>query len=176
MNEEWKDIAGFPGYQISNYGRIRTKGKVTSNARYARRVWKARIMRQKLRANDGYLQINLWNEEGAKTFLVHRLVADAFLDDPGEAMTVNHKDGNKQNNNISNLEWMTLADNIRHGMDNGLYHAMKPCTLVIGDEIKTFRSQSAASRFLGKTSGYIYNAIKRGNMIYDSKGRKVVVA
>lgn len=76
-------------------------------------------------------------------------------------MTVNHKDGNRLNNNVDNLEWLSLADNIRHGFENNLYKQNKT-TLESEDtgEIYTFRSQTEAGAFLGRNRGYITGLVK----------------
>ena len=70
----------------------------------------------------GY-RVDLWKDGKPKTFLVARLVATTFLEDLIDTdMTVNHKDGNRLNNNIENLEWLSRADNIRYGFQNGQYY------------------------------------------------------
>lgn len=63
---------------------------------------------------DGYPKVRLWNGEKYKNFFVHRLVAAAFIPNPMNKPQVNHKDGNKTNNNVSNLEWVTQSENMRH--------------------------------------------------------------
>lgn len=69
---------------------------------------------------NGYIQVNTWNNNKQKTFLVHRLVASAFIPNQDNLPEVNHIDGNKQNNNVTNLEWCTRSENIKHGINNGL--------------------------------------------------------
>ena len=125
--EQWRDIPGYEGlYQASTDGRIRTaKGKTTASSRFPVRVWKQRIMKFKYqtRKSGGKkdARVCLWKEGKEKTFLVARLVALAWCDGYEDGLTVNHKDGDPLNNHPENLEWISLADNIRHGFKTGLY-------------------------------------------------------
>lgn len=74
----------------------------------------------------GYLKISLTNSSGARpTYLLHRLVAMAFIPNPENKREVNHKDGNKANNHVSNLEWATPSENIKHALENGLIKVAK---------------------------------------------------
>jgi hypothetical protein len=100
--ELFKDIKGYEGkYQVTSWGRVYSIG---------RRKFLATEETKK-----GYLRITLKNENGmAKHFKVHRLVAKAFIQNPHNKPQVNHKDGNKQNNSISNLEWVTDLENKDH--------------------------------------------------------------
>lgn len=130
-SEVWKDIPGYEGlYQASTLGRIRTcEGKTTSSARFEKRVWKQRIMKQKLTKNGkGRIdaRVCLWKEGTEKTWLVARLIALTWCEGYAEGLTVNHKDGDPLNNIPSNLEWITRAANIQHGRKTGLYKNWKP--------------------------------------------------
>jgi len=78
---------------------------------------------QKIRS--GYKRVTLYNGAGYKRFLVHRLVAESFLPKQDGQTVVNHKDGNKENNKTSNLEWVTPSQNARHAIDNNLYKRSK---------------------------------------------------
>ena len=124
MDILWKDIPGFEGiYQASNTGSIRTKpGKVTSNKRYARREWKTRVLKVKYpqrRRKDA--RVTLWKDGKESDHLVSRLVAMTWVDGYAPGLTVNHIDGNPENNAIENLEWLSLADNVRKGFETGLF-------------------------------------------------------
>lgn len=170
--EEWKDIPGYEGlYEASNLGRIRTNAnKVTSSARFPVRHWKQRIMKQKYqkRRSNGKknARVCLWKDGKEKTFLVSRLIAMAWCDGYAEGLTVNHIDGNPENNNASNLEWVTMSDNIRKGFEDGLFSTTKPCIMVMEDGTELhFRSLAAASRYLGMNNGYISNAMKKKHRI-----------
>lgn len=97
-NEIWKDIEGYEGlYQVSNLGRVK-------------RVRSGRIRTQKI-AKNGYCQVNLSKNNQVNFYLVHRLVANAFIPNPNNLPQVNHKDENKTNNHIENLEWCTQSYN-----------------------------------------------------------------
>ena len=102
MMEIWKDIEGFIGrYQVSSWGRVR-------NAETGK-VLKPYLNKK------GYLKVGLCNGERVpKKFRVNRLVAKAFIANPYDLPQVNHKDGNKENNSYTNLEWATNALNAKH--------------------------------------------------------------
>ena len=171
MNEEWKDIPGYEGlYEASTLGRIRTNAnKVTSNAKYPVRHWKQRIMKQKYQprcTGKKDARVCLWKDGKEKTFLVARLIALTWCEGYAEGMTVNHIDGNPNNNRADNLEWVSLADNIRHGYKTGLYNnCMKPVTVEVNGEKLSFPSIAAASRCLGKSKFYIKSLVSTGRSL-----------
>lgn len=122
--------------------------------------------------NSGYYQVNIKNNYKQKTFLVHRVVACTFIPNPENLLEVNHKDGNKQNNNVSNLEWVSRSTNIKHGIDNGLipksmvgrvgikHWRSKPIIMISQDnEIREFESAGDAQRKTGYSAKTIYDAI-----------------
>ena len=119
MEEIWKDIPGYEGvYQVSNLGQVKSLQMWSSvQRRYCQRE---KIMKQ-YQSTTGYFQINLKTEGTRKLGLVHRLVAQAFIPNPDNKPQVNHKDGNKRNNSVSNLEWVTNAENMDHARANGLH-------------------------------------------------------
>lgn len=94
----------------------------------------------------GYYQCNLKDSNGKKYYKrVHRLVANTFIPNPNNLPQVNHKDGNKLNNNINNLEWCTNSDNTQHGYDNKLYRYKSRCHAINvytkkGDFLRTYKS------------------------------------
>ena len=101
--EVWKRIKEFEDYEVSNYGNIRNGQKVF-----------------KRKKNKYYIQIVLYMGGRKKRHLLHRLVAEYFLDNPQNKKTVNHKDGNKHNNHVDNLEWSTHKEQINHADELGL--------------------------------------------------------
>jgi hypothetical protein len=103
MEEIWKPIDQFPNYNVSNLGNI--KNIITNKL-------------LKIICKDGYCNISLVNDETKKSFKVHRLVALAFIENPENKSDVNHKDKNKINNQVSNLEWMTRKENNIHRCKN----------------------------------------------------------
>lgn len=180
MNEEiWKDIKGYQGYQVSNLGRVRTYNKITNNKRYNIRKWKDRILhlkpstssRANIKQGMGY-RVSLWKDGKCKDFLVARLVATTFLEDLIDTnMTVNHKDGNRLNNKVENLEWLSKADNIRYGFKNGQYKQDKTI-LYNENEYYEFRSKSIASQFLQRNKGYISTCYKNNRKATSKNGIK----
>ena len=132
---EWRTINTNLGYEISDEGQVRNKktGKILKG----------------IPDKDGYLRVHLYNP--IKNFYVHRLVAQAFLDSPKENQTeVHHKDGNRQNNNINNLEWVTPAENTRHAVNTGLMLPTKERAVVQfdldGNKIAKYVSMREAAR------------------------------
>ena len=106
--EELKQIdAPFDAYYVSNLGNVYSKKSGS-------------LIKLKARSNKkGYLLVNLVNRKISKNFRVHRLVATYFIGYPREDMQVNHLDHNKQNNNLTNLEWVGGQANIEYAMTNG---------------------------------------------------------
>ena len=121
VGEIWKDIKGYENYQISNYGRIKSKTRITKvgikNVKEALRKDKV-LKPQKL--TKGYLGVRLYQNTTGKTFKIHRLVANAFIPNPNNLLQVNHIDGNKSNNSADNLEWCTNEENMKHSYKIGL--------------------------------------------------------
>ena len=109
MREEWKNIAD-GNYQISNLGRIKSVERYTTNGRAVHE----RIL--KTRVNDrGYEYTNIQFNGNRKAIKIHREVAKAFIDNPNGYLEVNHKDENKTNNRVDNLEWCDRSYNVNYG-------------------------------------------------------------
>lgn len=173
-NEIWKDIPRYEGYQASNLGRIRTHNKITYTKLHGERHWKDRILKFKGKNPKIGYRVDLWKDGIAITCLVHRLVATTFLEDLIETkMTVNHKNGNRLDNRVENLEWLSLKDNIKYGFENEQFPQInislkKKST----SEIFNFRSNALASSFLKRNHSYIHHCIKNNRKIYDSNGNE----
>lgn len=102
MIEMWKDVQGFEGlYEVSNLGNVRKKGSQ-----------KNKVIEVNKR---GYARVQLWKANKGKKYSVHRLVAMAFIPNTHNKPQVNHIDENKQNNKVTNLEWVTQTENHNHG-------------------------------------------------------------
>lgn len=109
MCEIWKDVPGFEGYyQASSFGRIRSVDRITNS-----RTAYGKILKQSLQ-NSGYRFVGLAKNGKTKSSLVHRVVAISFLELVDGKTYVNHKDGDKENNNVNNLEWCSFSENIKH--------------------------------------------------------------
>lgn len=112
-DEIWKDIKGYEGlYQVSNLGRIKSLERyVNTNKNYELFI-RERILKQT--SNNGYMRVELNKDGKGISYLVHRLVAEAFLNDYNKCLQVNHKNGIKNDNNIGNLEMVTAKENQIH--------------------------------------------------------------
>lgn len=185
MEEIWKDIDNYDGYQVSNLGRVRTHNKITHTDKHGIRHWKDRILHykpfttesQKSKQGMGY-RVDLWKNGKPKTYLVARLVLYTFTNiNIDTKLTVNHKDGNRLNNNLDNLEWLTAEDNIKYGFENGQYDAVcNKCSLLRSGKRYEFRSYSKASEFLSRNTRYISTRIIRGNKTaYDINNNEYII-
>lgn len=113
MEEIWRPLVGFVGkYEVSNLGRVKSLGRMRGNG-VSSYFQKERIIKGATR-EDGYVVLTLRNVNGEHKKYLHRAVAEAFLDNPCNYRTVNHKDGNPSNNIASNLEWLSYSDNCKH--------------------------------------------------------------
>lgn len=108
--EIWKDIEGYEGlYQVSTHGRVRSL-----NYRLTGRT----VVLNPVETTYGYLKVRLYNNRKGKTFLVHRLVAEAFIPNLFDEPQVNHRDENKKRNHVDNLEWCDSKLNCNYGTRN----------------------------------------------------------
>lgn len=122
--EIWKDIEGYEGlYQVSNIGRVRSLDMLINNHRGV--YLKHKRIKAISNASGGYKSVCLSKKGKRKTCLLHILVAKAFIPNPLRKRTVNHRDCNKANNCVSNLEWATDSENIKHAFLHGLKKSPK---------------------------------------------------
>lgn len=118
--EIWKDIKGFEGlYQISNQGRLRSLDRPVKQRSNSIQVKKGKLIIQS-KNHKGYPLANVSKGNKRYSRATHRLVAEAFIPNPENKPQINHIDGNKENNSVSNLDWVTASENIRHAINNGL--------------------------------------------------------
>lgn len=114
MSEEWRDVVGYEGlYQVSNQGRVKS---LERKGRFGRTV-KERILKPAFNS-WGYLQVTLYAGGKSKRLRVHRLVCQAFHENPGNKPQVNHLNEDKTDNRACNLEWCTRTENMNHGTRN----------------------------------------------------------
>ena len=143
--EIWKDIPDYEGlYQASNLGNIKSLKKNI-------------ILRQN-GDNYGYMQVILYNGETRKTGKVHRLVGKAFIENPENKPQINHKDGNKKNNHVSNLEWLTNRENKKHAINTGL--------TVMSPKTREAQIASIGKVILDTATGIYYEKVKDAASIY----------
>lgn len=105
VEEQWRPIPQFPEYRISSHGRVMSH------------KWGRSFILKPEVHYIGYLRVMLCRRP-VKRFRIHRLVAEAFIPNPAGLPVVNHKDRNKKNNQVSNLEWVTQRDNVRHWQED----------------------------------------------------------
>jgi hypothetical protein len=150
-NEVWKDIPNYTGiYQVSNLGRVRSLDRLVYYPKILKyRKRKGIVLTPKIITN-GYLAVELCS----KAFLVHRLVANTFIENPQSLPDVNHKNGIKSNNWENNLEWVSKKDNIIHahitGLKNSNFETHKGAKKVIDtSNNKIYDTITAAAKALG---------------------------
>jgi hypothetical protein len=112
MTEIWKKTSINENFEVSNIGRVRSSDRKVSCHKTHWRIVKGKILKGTV-AQTGYIQFGI----SKKSVLAHRLVAEAFIPKIEGKNHVNHKDGNKTNNHVDNLEWCTPAENIKHMFD-----------------------------------------------------------
>lgn len=121
MKEIWKDIQGYEGYyQISNYGNVKSLERIVCRKDGVVQVRKERIMSKRV-STDGYYMAKLNVNNCSKSIAIHRLVAMHFIPNPNNLPEVNHKDCDRTNNRVDNLEWCTHLDNIKYSWAKGHY-------------------------------------------------------
>lgn len=177
MNSDliWLPVVGYEGiYEVSNDGQVRTcEGKTTYTENRGIRQWKQRVLKQKI-SKDNTCRVSLWKDGKEMTYLVHRLVANSFIEKKEDKNYINHIDGCRLNNHISNLEWCNHTENNNHAFDNELIktaHKIKLCKIDSGEEF-VFRSKSKAGQFLNKNKSYISSLLLRG--ITETDGYKII--
>ena len=120
MSEEWVTIPGYNGtYEVSVSGKVRSKDREIRLLDGRIRHWKGKLLSPK-QNGKGYVFYTLSKDGVPKTHYVHRLLAIAFISNEGNKGYVNHCDGNPRNNDLSNLEWVSHAENVSHAYDTGL--------------------------------------------------------
>ena len=120
MIEKWKSVVGYEGYyEVSHIGNVRSLERVAITKNGHKQPIKAKSL-SLCPNNRNYYIVMLSGKNAGGRRSVHRLVAEAFTPNPENKKTVNHIDGNKQNNHVDNLEWMTYSDNNKHAFSSGL--------------------------------------------------------
>ena len=115
MKEMWRSIKGYEGlYEISNKGRVKSLARYYKAFGYRKIIIEEKIM-SPVESPQGYYQIGLSKEGAKKHVQIHRLVAQAFIPNPQSLPFINHKDENKKNNCVDNLEWCTPEYNVNYG-------------------------------------------------------------
>ena len=150
MQEQWKPIKDFENYEVSNMGNVRSL-----NYRYTRAAKKLRLRKQR----DGYLYVKLYKNGKQYNKNVHRLVTTTFIPNPQGKKEVNHIDGDKTNNRVSNLEWVTAKENQQHAWESGLH--------VITEETKKKMSEAHKKQVICVTTGEKFDCIRDAQEKYN---------
>ncbi|CAJ1226638.1 NUMOD4 domain-containing protein [Lactiplantibacillus xiangfangensis] len=116
--EIWKDVPGFEGkYQVSDLGRVKSLNRIRMKHHYPERI----LNTSKRLTHDGYARVSIRDDFGKQhEYRVNKLVATVFIPNPENKSSVNHIDGDKLNNAVSNLEWTTRSENMIHAYQHGL--------------------------------------------------------
>ena len=133
-DEEWRSISGLSRYLVSDFGRIYD-------------CKRGRLLKQ-TPDHAGYLRVKLWINNIRVTVSVHRLVAFSFLDSFDSNLEVNHKDGDKTYNHISNLEWITRSENMKHAYENYLIDVPQRTPVFCVETGEKYKSIREAARDL----------------------------
>lgn len=154
--EKWKDIEGYPNYQISSEGRVKS---LSNNKTRKEKILKS------IKINSGYLCINLCKEGKIKHYLIHRLVASAFINNPDNLLEINHIDEDKTNNRVENLEWCSRDYNTNFGTRNEKIAERRTKRILQftldGEFIRKWDSAKDVEGELGFYDGYISSCCKR---------------
>ena len=151
MEEVWKSLSGVvtngDGYSVSNYGRVRSNSRIIVDKNGKKRLVNPKILKSAPmgKKNKQYLGVVLCNNGTSRIYKVHRLVALAFIPLVEGKDIVNHKDGNKLNNHVSNLEWCTQQENVTHAIETGLFN---PKQLRTTEEEQTMNKMSSRGKQL----------------------------
>lgn len=171
MEEEWFDIKNFDGlYQVSKKGNIRSLDRKVKHNYGGYAIKKGKILKQE-RTKEGYARVTLVKNNKKYRFSTHRIVAETFCNKRKSTHIVNHKDGVKDNNESSNLEWVSYSENRIHAINSGLVdieknkEAVKKANskpILLKKETKKieFSSQTKASVFLGVSIQVLSYALK----------------
>lgn len=172
--EDWKDIKGYEGlYQVSNFGRVKSLERKSD--------CDGRIIREKILKtgvnNPGYKFVILRKDGISKNRMIHRLVAEEFINQKGEC--INHLDGNKLNNHISNLEVCSNSKNRKHAYDNGLalQKGITKAVKVTNDKGKVilFETMNDVNKYFGFKKCWIHNRIRKYGEMFEYKKHLVEV-
>lgn len=164
--EIWKDIKGYEElYQVSNLGRVKSLDHYIKQRNNSKKLYKGQMIKPQLNHQEqGYFIVGLSKNNKRKCYYIHRLVAEHFIENPKNKPEVNHKDGNKLNNRIDNLEWATREEQMTHAYKHQLQtppqlgkfgwksftgHPVKQIDIVSGKTIKEYGSMEEAARQLG---------------------------
>lgn len=178
--EVWKDIVGFEGlYKISSKGQVKScERKTFFENRSGFRIEPEKIL--KFGINKGYKFVSLSKGDKQKSYRIHRLVGEHFIDNPNNLPQINHKDCNKENNNFENLEWVTNKENFIHAIENNLVcrgeksGKSKLTEKQVLEIIKDGRSNRVLGKIYGVNSSVINSIKNRKYWTHITNGKEIV--
>lgn len=159
--EYFRPIANYPRYMISNFGNVLSFIKSK----------KGKVMKQTLRNN--YLSVSLYNEQGERRLSIHRLVCEHFITNIDNKPVVNHIDGDRKNNLVTNLEWNTVSENTQHAYDNGLIETTQLMRETRRKNIRTC-IDSNRKKVICINDGIIFKSIKEASEYYHIGADSIV--
>lgn len=170
-NEIWKDIFGYEGYyKVSNFGNIKScERTINHGLNNAIRFIKGQVIKP-FNDNHGYHMVSLSKNGKVKKYKVHRLVAEAFIPNPKNKPTINHKNEIRHDNHVCNLEWATYQENNNYGGHNERVSKTLSKQIEQLDKnnnlISTFESARAASLATGVTLANIKSCLNHANRVF----------
>lgn len=186
MEEIWRDIKGYEDlYQVSNLGRVKSLDRYIYYTNGRIRLYRGQILKT-AKDTHGYLKITLCKDTKHTTCLIHRLVAEAFIQNLNNLPQVNHKDEfAKDNNCVDNLEWVTCKENINYGTHNKrMANTQRGKTISKETRNKISKNHIKSERYKGKnnpsakrvrcvTTGEIFDYIKLASDKYNINGQHI---
>lgn len=168
MQEEiWKPIQGYEGlYEVSNLGQVKSLKRSVKHSKRGMRATPCKLLKPSI-TKTGYPNVSLCKDGVVAYKSIHRLVAQAFIPNPCGLPQVNHKDGNRANNLLSNLEWVSVSQNVQHGFDSlnrKCYNSIRVECVETGE---VFDSISSAERKMG-----LYGNSIRRIITHNSKSNR----
>lgn len=162
--ELWKQIEEYPNYEVSNLGRVKSKSRQVKRKNDRNYIIKEKILKQEI--SSGYYRVGLFANNQITHKFVHRLMAQTFIPNPNNFPEINHKDENKLNNNINNLEWCTSKYNCNYGTRTKRIHEKTKKPVIQYDLnnnfIKRWDSATEAAISLKKINGASINSCCKG--------------
>lgn len=182
-NIEWRSVVGYEGhYEVSSLGDVRSVDRTVSRTGPTGDVFKPGQVRKAQVTPKGYLRLALVRDGAQRNHMVHRVVAEAFIPNPDGKPEVNHRDGNKTNNAVTNLEWSTPSENQIHAYETGLKESSVKYVVHCPElDLTTFGTQAMEHKL--KEFGYeraaasgVWAAMDRGGKHLDLTFEGTVLA
>lgn len=165
MEEIWKPIKGYEGcYEISNKGNVKGVDRYIKNRWGTLTLWKGCVLKL-ITDNDGYLRVGLYKNGKYSNYGVHRLVAEAFIQNPNNLQCINHKNEIKTDNRVENLEWCTNSYNLNYG--HRLEKAMEKIKIHI---LQFTKNMDFVAYYKSATEAALVNGFDNSNISWCAKG------